>query len=87
MAHDDVLEPADPESEAQFEDLRHRIHEELSARLAVGDDPTTAEGRATLADLVADAVLDLFIVRPRTTPRYRRRGPDADSQMNRDAAG
>jgi len=65
------LERLDPDSEACVEALTARIMEELSARIAVGDDPTTPEGCKTLSGLVADAVVDGFVVRERTTPRYR----------------
>jgi hypothetical protein len=65
------LERLDPESEACFEALAARIAEELSARIAVGDDPSTPKGCGELSELVADAVLDGFVVRKRTTPRYR----------------
>jgi hypothetical protein len=60
----------DPESEESFSALRARILEELSARVAYGDDPTTNAGQETLSELLADAVLDCFSVRPRTSPRY-----------------
>ncbi len=60
----------DPESEACFGDLRDRIAWELGARIAAGDDPRTPEGLAVLSELIADAVLDAFAVRPRTEPRY-----------------
>jgi hypothetical protein len=65
------LERLDPESEACFEALRDLISEEVSARLAVGDDPSTPEGRRALSELIADAVLDTFTVRIRTSSRYR----------------
>jgi hypothetical protein len=67
------LEIADQESEKCFEALQARIAEELRARLAVGDDPRTPEGLDTLSMLIADAVLDVFVVRERESPRYRRK--------------
>ena len=44
---------------------------ELSARIAMGDDPSTAQGCKELSELIADAVLDAFVVRTREEPRYR----------------
>jgi len=64
-------EPTDPESDTCFEQLVKVIEWELSARIAVGDDPSTAEGRMVLSELVADTVLDYFVLRPRSGPRYR----------------
>jgi len=73
MRHDSDsdLERLDPESEACFDALCARISEELSARLALGDDPTTAVGQKTLSELIADAILDSFVLRARSSPRYR----------------
>ena len=65
------LERLDPESEACFQALAARIAEELIARIAVGDDPTSPIGCEVLSELIADAVLDVFVVRQRTAPRYR----------------
>jgi len=75
MKDDPDLQHLDPESEACFEELRAKILEELAARIAVGDDPTTTAGQETLSELIADAVLDRFVVRIRTAPRYRWRRP------------
>jgi len=75
MKKEPELERLDPESEACFEALRDRISEELAARIAVGDDPTTPDGQEVLSELIADAILDRFVVRPRTSPRYRWRRP------------
>lgn len=71
MNEEPELERLDPESEACFGALRDRISEELAARVAVGDDPSTADGQAALSELIADAILDGFVVRARTSPRYR----------------
>ena len=65
------LERLDPDSEACFEVLAARIAGELYARIAVGDDPSTPKGCSEISELVADAVLDGFIVKERTTPRSR----------------
>jgi len=65
------LERLDPKSEACFKALSERVEEELAARIAGGDDPTTPEGRKIISELVADAVLDVFSVRKRDRPRYR----------------
>lgn len=65
------LERLDPESEACFQALAARIAEELSARIAIGDDPSSPGGCEELSELIADAVLDVFVVRQRTSPRYR----------------
>jgi hypothetical protein len=51
--------------------LAARIAEELTARIAVGDDPTSPIGCEEFSELIADAVLDAFIVRQRAAPRYR----------------
>lgn len=72
MASEHELTHTDPESEACFAELSACVLQELQARIAVGDDPHTPAGQQVLADLVADAVLDLFVLRPRTAPRYRR---------------
>ena len=66
------LERTDPESEACFVGLTESIEREMRARIAIGDDPRTPDGCAALAELLADAVLDVFVVRARQTPRYRR---------------
>lgn len=76
---DKTLEHLDPESEACFVTLRDRIFYELSARMAIGDDPTTPEGCETLSELIADTILDGFIVRTRTSPRYRWPTVDSDT--------
>lgn len=69
---DPELERLDPDSEACFVALQERIWEELAARMAVGgEDPMTPEGQKALSELIADAILDGFIVRARTSPRYR----------------
>jgi hypothetical protein len=68
---DPKLERMDPESEACFTALAERIAWELSARIAMGDDPSTAHGCKELSELIADAVLDAFVVRTRAEPRYR----------------
>jgi len=60
----------DPESEACFTVLAELIAWELSARIAVGDDPSTAQGCKELSELIADTVLDAFVVRTREEPRY-----------------
>ena len=71
MDDDKKLERLDPESETCFKTLVETIAEELGARVAFGDDPRTPEGRRALSGLIADRVLDRFIVRERTSPRYR----------------
>jgi hypothetical protein len=68
---DQELERLDPESEACYAALRDRISEELAARIAIGDDPMTREGQQGLSELIADAILDGFAVKARTSPRYR----------------
>jgi hypothetical protein len=65
------LECLDPESEAQCSPLVECIASELGARIAVGDDPKTPDGLKRLSELIADAVLDRFVVRARKIPRYR----------------
>jgi hypothetical protein len=67
------IEHVDPESEATFNALVEAIRWELAARMAMGD-PQGPDGIRELAELVADTVLDRFVVRERTdeTPRYRR---------------
>jgi hypothetical protein len=66
-----MLERLDPESEVCFRALCDRISYELSARIALGDDPSTPEGCEKLSELIADTILDGFTVRSRTSPRYR----------------
>jgi len=70
------LERLDPESEACFDALKVKIAWELGARVAIGDDPSTPEGCNALAELIADAVLDGFVVRNRESPRYRWSKPE-----------
>jgi hypothetical protein len=65
------LERLDPESEACFDALCARISEELAARIAIGDDATTVAGQTRLSQLIADAILDVFVVTARSSPRYR----------------
>jgi hypothetical protein len=65
------LERTDHESEACFVGLTECIAAEVGARAAAGDDVRTPEGRAKLAELIADAILDRFVVRERHAPRYR----------------
>jgi hypothetical protein len=62
----------DPASEATFDALVEQIDVELRVRLALGDRLDTPEGIRALAELVADMILDGFVVRERTeqTPRY-----------------
>ena len=65
---------ADPDSERSFPALAKRIAWEMAARLAVGDRVDTQEAIDALSELIADTVLDGFVVRERTakTPRYTR---------------
>ena len=66
MTHREDSERAD----ASMDDLAAVIDWELKARLAVGDDPATDAGRKKLAHLIADSVLDHFVVRRRSTPPF-----------------
>ena len=66
----DKFTPADPESESCFDALKKAIAWELQARVAIGDDPKTPEGLETLSCLIADTVLDSFVVRERKSRRY-----------------
>lgn len=75
----ETLERLDPESEACFMALRDRIEWELSARIAIGDDPSTPEGCEQLSELIADTILDGFVVRLRTSPRYRWHATNSDT--------
>ena len=68
---DPKLEQMDPASEACFAVLAELIAWELSARIATGDDPSTAQGCKELSELIADTVLDVFVVRTRDEPRCR----------------
>jgi hypothetical protein len=65
------LEWLDPESEAQCAAMMACIAAEVEARLAAGTDPRTPEGQRVLAVVIADALLDQFVVRERREPRYR----------------
>jgi hypothetical protein len=65
------LERLDPESEACFASLKARISSELGTRIASGDDPSTPQGREVLSGLIADVLLDSYVVRERKTPRYQ----------------
>jgi hypothetical protein len=56
----------DPESEATR--LADAIEYELRSQIAMRRDLSTPEGRETVAFLIADAVLDVFVVRERTEP-------------------
>jgi hypothetical protein len=66
----------DPDSEANFELLRDIIEEEIRVRLALHDTPDR-QGHyedpwtVRVARLAADAVLNQFEVRLRSSPRYR----------------
>ena len=71
MSDEKKLVRLDPDSEACFEGLSETIEWELSARLAVGDDVSSAEGRRALAGLIADSILDRFVTRERSGPRSR----------------
>jgi hypothetical protein len=56
-----------------LDDVVERVRWELEARVLSGDDTNTAEGRGFIAELVADAVLDVWTIRHRTNlPRSRR---------------
>ena len=65
------LERLDPESEACSHDLAAVVSEELYARIAVGNDPSTPAECQLIAELITDAILDGFVIRQRTSPRYR----------------
>lgn len=69
----ELLVTLDPESERVCAALAEQIAKEISARLAAGDRIDTKEAIAKLAELIADSVLDDFVVRERTdaTPRYK----------------
>lgn len=61
----------DPESEANFDLLRDIIEEEIRVRIVIGDTPDKEGWTKSVAGLAADAVLDRFQVKVRSTPRYR----------------
>ena len=65
------LEITDPESEACFQALVEIIAEELSVRIIMGDDPSVPSECEIISELIADAVLDAFEVKPRNTFRYQ----------------
>jgi hypothetical protein len=64
----------DPSSEAAFEALVARIDSKLAARLALGGSLDTPDGIRTIVVLVADTLLDGFVVQERTdaNPRCER---------------
>lgn len=70
MNNGQPMQPTDPESEGCFDELKKMIASELSARIAFGDDLSTAAGCEALSELIADTVLDHFTVRHRTMRRY-----------------
>jgi ABC-2 type transport system ATP-binding protein len=72
----------DRKSEEGFEPLAEIITGELLAGGPSGDRPATADGARGAAELIAAAVLDRFVVRPRPAERVRdhvSRGAPADS--------
>lgn len=75
MSDEQKLTAIDPEGEACFSVMVEIIAEEIRARVAVHDndtlDPTWASRVTAVA---ADALLDGFMVRPRTSgePRWQR---------------
>jgi hypothetical protein len=71
MNDDDRMQTTDPESEVFLDELKRLIAWELSARITVGDDPSTAAGCEAISELIADTVLDHFSIRKRAKGRYQ----------------
>ncbi len=65
------LERCDPQSESCFQALVSRVDEELTARIALGEDPRNSKERRIIAELIADAILDSFVIRKRADARYQ----------------
>ena len=67
-------DPFSPEERATFTWLTAKIHEELSAQIAIHrlDDP---DGEQVTAMLIADAIWDFFEVRERPTSLRERLAP------------
>jgi hypothetical protein len=63
------LKRLDPESEACFKALKDAISWEIEHRVPAIEDPATPEGRESLSELIADTILDGFVVRKRKSPR------------------
>ena len=62
----------DHESETNLSRLAGVIEEELRVRLALKDDLSDPAEREAVAEVIADAVLDVFVVRARAEARTSR---------------
>jgi ABC-type glutathione transport system ATPase component len=74
----------DRKSEEFFEPVAEVIARELFARISVRDQLDTVEAARDVAGLIADAVLDRFVVRPRAAARadqHVARADTADSSV------
>ncbi len=82
VSDDPDLVTRDPRSSESFEPLAEVIAEELSARISVRDGLDTVEDAHDVAELIAAAVLNRFVVRPRSAEPVHdhvSRGAPADS--------
>ena len=59
----------DPESEALLRDLAEIIDSELGSQIAMQRSPTDPKERWDISGLLADAILDSFVVRKRIGKR------------------
>src|SRR5436309_1128598 len=75
---DHVLVPVDPESERKLPSLSDLIAEELLAQIVAGRSLACRDDIGVIGDLVADAVLDQFVIRERCARRYFRLDPSAE---------
>lgn len=71
MDQDPELINTDPQSEETFKPLAALIGEELFARIAVRDRLETVGDANLVGELIADSVLDRFVVRPRPSDQPR----------------
>ena len=67
-------DPLGPEDRAIFRDLTEVVRQELAAQIAIHR-LDNADGEAMTAELIADAIWDVFEVRPRPTPLWERPAP------------
>jgi hypothetical protein len=72
-----MLVPVDPTSERTLTPLSDLIAEELLAQIQVGRSLASRDDIDLIGTVIADAVLDRFLVRERYARRYFRLDPSA----------
>ena len=87
MGEEPDLIGQDPNSKESLQPLVEVVTEELLARISVGDRLETVDDARSIAELIAAAVLDRFVVRPRVADPIGHRGQTSGGGTQRQEVG